>query len=249
MSELATTTDQQMAQPEGATMLSVISRAASDPSVDIEKLERLMAMKERMDAKEAETAFAAALARVQAQMGRIGTDALNKQTGSRYATYGALDRALRPIYTAEGFSLSFGTEPAPDGMVGVVCYVSHQAGHTREYRAQVPSDGKGIKGNSMMTATHAFGSGTSYGMRYLLKMVFNVAVGEEDDDGNAASHAANDDDAASIIREWLEVIRECADAAQLAARKSECIKAYGMADKVPPAIRSAFVARGKELGA
>ena len=39
---------------EGATtMLSVISRAASDPSVDIEKLERLMAMKERMDAKTA----------------------------------------------------------------------------------------------------------------------------------------------------------------------------------------------------
>src|SRR5690554_2918695 len=90
---------------EGATtILSVISRAASDPSVDIEKLERLMAMKERMDAKQAETAFAAALSRVQAAMGRVGADKKNSQTGSWYATYGALDKALRPIYTADGRS-------------------------------------------------------------------------------------------------------------------------------------------------
>jgi len=30
----------------------------------------------------------------------------------------------------------------------------------------------------------------SYGMRYLLKMIFNVAVGEDDDDGNRASAPA-----------------------------------------------------------
>ena len=242
MSALATTTDQQIAQPEGATMLSVISRAASDPSVDIEKLERLMAMKERMDAKEAETAFAAALARVQAKMGRIGTDALNKQTGSRYATYGALDKALRPLYTEEGFSLSFGTEPAPDGMVGVVCYVSHQAGHTREYRAQVPSDGKGLKGNSMMTSTHAFGSGTSYGMRYLLKMVFNVAVGEEDDDGNTASAPAYD------VTEWRDAINAATDKGELDKIAME-LRGQKIPEPSMRNIRALWAARAKELAA
>ena len=35
-----------------------------------------------------------------------------------------------------------------------------------------------------MTKTHAMGAGMSYGMRYLLKMIFNVAVGEDDTDGN-----------------------------------------------------------------
>lgn len=172
---------------ESATILQVIQRAAADPQCDIEKMERLMAMKERMDAKAAEAEFNTALSRVQANMGRIAADAVNSQTRSNYATYGKLDKVLRPIYTKEGFSLSFGTEQASEGMVGMVCFVSHSAGHTREYRAQVPSDGKGAKGGDVMTKTHAFGSGTSYGMRYLLKMIFNVAIGEEDDDGNAAT--------------------------------------------------------------
>jgi hypothetical protein len=38
-----------------------------------------------------------------------------------------------------------------------------------------------------MTRTHAFGSATSYGRRYLLKMIFNVIEAAEDDDGNSAS--------------------------------------------------------------
>lgn len=171
---------------ESATIMQVVLRAASDPQCDIEKMERLMAMHERMQAKTAETEFNAALSRVQGEMGRIAADATNSQTRSQYATYGKLDSSLRPKYTKEGFSLSFSTEPAPEGMVGMVCFVSHIGGHTREYRAQVPSDGKGAKGGDVMTKTHAFGSGTSYGMRYLLKMIFNVAIGEEDDDGNGA---------------------------------------------------------------
>lgn len=171
---------------ESATIMQVVLRAASDPQCDIEKMERLMAMHERMQAKAAETEFNAALSRVQGEMGRIAADATNRQTSSQYATYGKLDSSLRPKYTKEGFSLSFGTEPASEGMVGMVCFVSHIGGHTREYRAHVPSDGKGAKGGDVMTKTHAFGSGTSYGMRYLLKMIFNVAIGEEDDDGNGA---------------------------------------------------------------
>lgn len=177
-------------QAESATILQVIQRAAADPQCDIEKMERLLAMKERMDARSAEVEFNDALSRVQARMGRIEADATNNQTRSKYATYGKLDKALRPIYTSEGFSLSFGTEEAPEGMVGMVCFVSHRSGHTRQYRAHVPSDGKGAKGGDVMTKTHAFGSGTSYGMRYLLKMIFNVAIGEEDDDGNAAGDDA-----------------------------------------------------------
>lgn len=225
---------------ESATILSVISRAASDQSVDIEKLERLMAMHERMEAKQAEAAFAAALARVQSKMGRVATDKDNKQTSSRYASYAALDRALRPIYTAEGFSLSFGTEQAPEGMVGVVCYVSHGAGHTREYRAHVPSDGKGIKGNSMMTGTHAFGSGTSYGMRYLLKMIFNVAVGEDDDDGNAAGGKVN----ADALGEWRDAFADASTKDELEAYRPQVRK---LENPLRKNVIALFQKREKEL--
>lgn len=169
---------------QSAALLSVIARAASDPSVDIDKMERLLAMQERVLERNAESAFNESMRGAQGEMRQVATDANNPQTRSRYATYAAIDAALRPIYTRHGFSISYGTADAPEGYVRVLAYVSHVGGHTRRYEAAMPADGKGAKGGDVMTKTHAFGAATSYGMRYLLKMIFNVAVGEYDLDGN-----------------------------------------------------------------
>lgn len=174
----------QVVSDSGAIM-QVISRAASDPNCDIDKMERLLAMHERMTASQAESAFNSSMSDAQSEMRPVSADANNPQTRSKYATYAKLDKALRPIYTSKGFALSFGTSAdAPEGFVCVLCYVSHKSGHTRTYQILMPSDGKGAKGGDVMTKTHAVGAGVSYGCRYLLKMIFNVAVGEDDDDGN-----------------------------------------------------------------
>lgn len=167
-------------------ILAVIERAATDPSVDIEKMERLLEMHERIQSRQAETEFNSAMTLAQGEMGRISTDAMNPQTRSAYATYGKLDSKLRPIYTTHGFALSFDTGDAAADMVRVVCRVSHRAGFSRVYHIDMPADGKGAKGGDVMTKTHATGAAASYGMRYLLKMIFNVAIGQEDDDGNGA---------------------------------------------------------------
>ena len=169
---------------EADSIMSVISRSASDPSVDVGKLDRLLSMYERINAKNAEVAFSAAMSAAQSELRQVATDASNPQTRSRYATYAAIDAALRPVYSRHGFAISFNTGDAPEGYVRVLCDVSHSAGHCKQYRIDIPSDGKGAKGGSVMTGTHAVGAGTSYGMRYLLKMIFNVAVGEYDLDGN-----------------------------------------------------------------
>lgn len=166
-------------------ILNVIARASTDPNVDIDKLERLLAMQERVLARDAETAFNVAMNAAQAEMRPISANASNPQTRSRYATFDKLDSALRPIYTAHGFSLSFdeGDSPKPEH-VRVLCYVSHVGGHTRTYHRDMPADGKGAKGGDVMTKTHAAGAAGSYGARYLLKGIFNVSVGEDDRDGN-----------------------------------------------------------------
>lgn len=188
MSQLATVNDPAMpAKTDAAAIVQVIERAAMNPDVDMDKMERLLAMQERIMAKNAEMAFNAAMADAQSKTRQVAADATNPQTRSKYASYSALDKALRPIYTAAGFSLSFDTgEGAPADWVRVLCYVSHRDGHSRTYHADMPADGKGAKGGDVMTKTHAAGSALSYGMRYLLKMIFNVAVGEDDDDGQAA---------------------------------------------------------------
>lgn len=175
----------QVAKYDGDTIMQVIANAAADPNTDVDKMERLLAMKERMDARTAETAFNTALNACQSEVGHIAADANNPQTRSAYATYAKLDRVLRPIYTRNGFSLSFDEGDSPKAQhVRVLCHVSHSAGHTRTYHKDMPADGKGAKGGDVMTLTHASGAAQSYGMRYLLKGIFNIAIGEEDRDGN-----------------------------------------------------------------
>ncbi len=168
-----------------SSMLEVIARVASDPSVDIEKFDRLMQMHERLTERQSRQAYAVAMNDAQAAMRPVSKDAANPQTKSRYASYGALDNALRPIYTAQGFSLSFYQgDGAPTDCVRVACKVAHRDGHEEHPHIDMPADGKGAKGGDVMTKTHATGSAFTYGQRYLLTMIFNIA--KADDDGNAA---------------------------------------------------------------
>jgi hypothetical protein len=191
---------------------SIFERLARDPNASVEKIERLMALWERSEARKAEGAFNTAMSAAQALMRPVSADASNPQTRSRYASYGALDLKLRPIYTGAGFGLSFDTGEAPQlEYVRVLCYVTHSGGHARTYHVDMPADGKGAKGGDVMTKTHAVGSAMSYGMRYLLKMIFNVAVGEDDDDGNRAGGRVEqavrpDGPAPAGFQAWLGVL-------------------------------------------
>jgi hypothetical protein len=200
---------------EGSTLLAVISRAASDPQTDVEKMERLMAMYERIEAKNAERAFNEAMNEAQSEIRTISADADNPQTRIKYATLAKLDKVLRPIYVKHGFSLSFdeGDSPKPEH-VRVVCYVAHKAGHTRIYHRDMPADGKGAKGGDVMTKTHAAGAAGSYGARYLLKGIFNVAIGEEDDDGNGAGESP-DNAIANPIYDKIELAENVAELQKL----------------------------------
>ncbi len=174
-------------QPEPTTILNIIERASRDPNVDIDKMERLIAMQERIQSQRAQAEFDTAMADAQESMRAISPDKDNSQTKSKYATYAALDHAVRPIYSKHGFALSFNTGDAPkENEVRVLCTVSHRGGHRQAYKIDMPADGKGAQGANVMTRTHATGAAASYGQRYLLKMIFNLAVGDIDDDGNGA---------------------------------------------------------------
>lgn len=170
----------------------------------MEMVNLLMQQQKEMVLYQAEVDFNESMQRAQSKMKRIGADATNPQTHSKYATYAKLDRAIRPLYSEEGFALSFNTEPPPTPETQrIVCYVT-KGGHTRKYQVDMPADGKGAKGNDVMSKTHASGAAMSYGMRYLLKMIFNVAVGEDDDDGNLNSVKMH----SGTLDEWLDAMRQ-----------------------------------------
>lgn len=203
--------------------LSMFERFLVDPNVDPDKLERFMAVQERIAARLAETDYNAAMTKAQSEMTMVATDSYNPQTRSRYASYEALDAALRPIYTKHGFGLSFDTEPAGPDQVTILCDVTHSGGHSARKKITMPADGKGAKGGDVMTRTHAIGSGVSYGMRYLLKMIFNIAVGDADDDGNESGGVAATPEQPNGYADWLldlEVTAQNGTAALEAAWKA-----------------------------
>lgn len=191
---------------ESTETLSVIERAALNPAIDVEKLERLLAMQERILSRNAETAFNAAMKAAQEAMPKIHRDARNTSTDSLYATLESVNRIVVPIYTKQGFALSFGTADCPTpGRVRIVCDVAHEQGHSKRYQADIPEDATGLKGNPNKTPTHAYGSSMSYGRRYLTLLIFNVCLTNEDDDGNAAGGMITEDQVAALEAEIIRL--------------------------------------------
>jgi len=170
-----------------AAILQAIQTAAADPNVDIDKMERLWDMHKQLVADQNETLFNIAMAAAQGEMTAVSADSRNEHTHSDYASYAALDKVVRPIYVKHGFALMFNTTESPkEEHERILCDVTN-GGHTKSFHTDMPTDGKGAKGGDVMTKTHAMGSAVQYGMRYLLKMIFNLAVDKDgDDDGNNA---------------------------------------------------------------
>ena len=172
-------------------MINAITAASRDPAVDIAKMDWLLKTRTTILEDEARVEYNSAMARVQAALEPVRRAALNPQTSSKYATEAALDEAIRPEYSREGFALEFDTEAIPDRddrWVMVVCYCS-RGRERRRHQIPMPCDGLGRKGAPVMTRTHATGSAFSYGRRYLRCGIFNVITADmakHDDDGNRA---------------------------------------------------------------
>lgn len=230
------------AEDPSTAMVAMLERLAHSPDVDVDKLEKLMNLQERIINKQAEQSYNIAMSAAQTQMHPVSADATNPQTRSKYATYAALDNKLRPIYTRYGFALSFdtGKSEQPDHLL-VKCHVTHKDGFSKIHQVDMPADGKGAKGGDVMTKTHAAGSAMSYGMRYLLKMIFNVAIGEYDDDGNGAG---TDD---SATADWLAAI-DAAESMDALKEIADKLRKEMLSKRAMATIRAAWSAKSKTFG-
>jgi len=126
---------------------------------------------------------------VQGQVGAVCRAAENTQTHSRYALLDDVLRALVPIATEHGFSLSFSAGVSPSaGERRTCCTVMHRGGHAEDYTIDLPLDGVGIGGKANKTPIHAVKSAHTYGRSMLTQMIFNITLtADSDDDGNGAT--------------------------------------------------------------
>lgn len=178
---------------EAVSLLAIIGNAALNPQVDVEKMRALLELKERIDDNAAKKLFHAAMIDAQEEMRPVVRDRMNDHTKSKYATLEAVDRAIRPIYTKHGFSLSFNSREGKEGMITILCDCMHRGGYAKEYELTGALDGAGPSGTKNKTGIQAAGSSSQYLRRYLTTMIFNLIMTDEDDDGSAGATFISDD--------------------------------------------------------
>lgn len=184
-------------QEGSAALMTAIIQFASNPAMDIDKFDRLIALQERTEDRQAERAFNIAFVRLQGRLPRVKRDGAleyptdkNKPDGpkraiSKFAKWETIDAAIRPVLTEEGFGLSFKILPrTTDGGGLNVCAVLRHVGGYKEVGdpMPVPLDTSGGKNN-----LQAYGSSLSYGKKYAAFAALNIITEGEDDDGRQRS--------------------------------------------------------------
>jgi hypothetical protein len=180
-------------QPSALEILNRMASAATDPQAQVALAQSIVELQIKMDEhtwvmrqRQMDVDFDDALARCQSAIPQIKPDAYNQSTKSWWQRLETLDKVVRPIYVAEGFSLSFGEADCPlEGKIRTVARLS-RGGITREYIKDMTPPTIGAKGNAVMSATHGDAAAGSYARRYLYIDIFNIskAISETDTDGN-----------------------------------------------------------------
>jgi ERF superfamily len=187
--------------PAPTSILSIIAQAATDPRVDVVKMQALLDMQERVLDRQAEEAFNAALHAAQQEMPRVaknGTIKMGDKGDIPFATLEDVDAALRPIMQRNGFSISYDMAHKDGGGAVISGTLRHTGGHAKTATIPLALDSGPGRNN-----LQAMGSTFSYGRRYLLEMFFNVIRTGADDDGKRGGSRFITDDQAETIRDLM----------------------------------------------
>jgi hypothetical protein len=211
---------------ETSAFLAMIERAALNPAVDVDKMMKLMDMRDKFMERQAKVEFDAALAIMQPQLpqvdrnGRIviyskadreksggPTPNDRPQQSTPYALWEDINAAIGPHLAEHGFALRFGTGMSPDGKITVTATLSHKGGHREETTITLQHDSSGSK-----NPIQAIGSSIAYGKKYTAGLLLNItsrAPGDSDDDGTKAGEpAVIDSEQVAIILDLIKRINK-----------------------------------------
>jgi hypothetical protein len=167
----------ELSTPQAAPMSLLLGADLS--TVDTDKLEKLMQLQERWEAKQADKALAAALASFQSTA--PSTFKGRKSDRGQFASLDDIMMAIRESLASNGLSVSFDTQTPEPGKLTAVCHVMHKDGGAFNRSVTVPVD-SAMRAND----TQKMGSAISYAKRYALTAALNLIVSDHDDNGGSA---------------------------------------------------------------
>jgi hypothetical protein len=158
---------------------------AIEKGVDVEVIERLVALQERVTERNARAAYFEAVSRFQESVPEIPkSKRVNyvTKTGVRidynYAPLDAITRAIRPPLRVAGLSYSWDVESSTNGVMTVACTLRHIDGHSERSTFPVPVDTA-----AKMSHAQANGAALTYGKRQSLIAVLGLTTTDDDVDG------------------------------------------------------------------
>jgi hypothetical protein len=182
--ELVTRGEQLPSHVSEGEVTSLVQMAI-DKGVPVDILERLVALKERVEERDARKAYFDAVANFQDQCGEIRkskTAEIVTQNGGRYSyTYAPLEeitRTIRPHLRALGLSYSWDVHSDGDKVLTIACVLRHVDGHSERALFPVPIDT-----TAKMSGAQKNGAALTYGKRQSLLSVLGLTTADTDIDG------------------------------------------------------------------
>jgi hypothetical protein len=127
--------------------------------------------------RQAKIDFDNALNSCQQQIGRIAPNQ-KRENGIIWADYAQVDKVVRPIYIAAGFSIGFSESDATNPNIMRMRATVSRGGISRDYFSDISR----VPTNSKMNPVDAGASAASRVKRYLLLDIFNIAIGIDKDE-------------------------------------------------------------------
>lgn len=168
------------------TPTDLISQAINK-DLDIEKLERLLAMKERWDKEQARKAFFVALSDFQDECPELRKNkpVSFKEGGPvvyNYAPLADIDRQIKKLLKKCGLTKTWKIFDSA-GKIKVICIITHVDGHSEQTEMESESDMSGSK-----NPIQGKGSAIEYMKRYTLIGALGLTTADTDIDGRMGDY-------------------------------------------------------------
>lgn len=191
-----------------ATMLmAIIERASQAESFDLDRLEKLLELKERWDKAAAVRAYAVAKVAFKADPPTLFK---NKhvgfnQTAYNHATHDEVTLKISEALARHGFSHSWSIAQTDDSIT-VTCTLLHCAGHSEAVGMTAAHDKSGGK-----NLIQAVASANTYMQRYTLLAITGLSTADiPDDDGRAWSNTRTEETAPAVDQAVWDDLRRAA---------------------------------------
>lgn len=175
---------------ETGQVLAAIVQVAKDRDIDIDRINALMDVKERLEVAEAKKLFAMDFTAMKPDLPMVARTKDNSQTKSKYSPLEEINKEIDPILAKYGFATATKILKQDETSVTVKAELWHKCGHVEETVITMPLDRAGIQGTVNKTGPHALSSSVTYAKRVAICALLNISTGD-DRDGNDPAYDAS----------------------------------------------------------